>query len=82
MQDANDFCNWIKDNKSAIKSYFVTSTGYDNAANFLTTACENMKHVAGTIFRAVLPHRPNKIWVRNASCFNSCCFNDNSFQLQ
>ena len=83
IQDANDFYNWTKDNESAIKFYFITSTDYENAANFVTNACENIKPVAGTMkLYAVLPHSPNKIRVRNTSCFNSCCFNENSFQLQ
>ena len=34
IQDANDFYKWVKDKKSAIKCYFVTSTDYKNAANY------------------------------------------------
>ena len=49
IQDAHDFHNWAKDNESAIKFYFITSTDYENAANFLTNTCENIKPVAGTM---------------------------------
>ena len=83
IQDADDIYNWAKDNESVIKFYFKTFTNYENAANFLTNACENIKPVAGTMkLHAVLQHSPNKVCVRNTSCFNSCCFNDNSFQPQ
>ena len=83
IQDANDFQNWAKDNENAIKFYFIASTDYENAANFLNNACENIKPVVGTMkLHPVLPHGSNKIWVRNTCCFNSCCFIDNSFQPQ
>ena len=83
IQDSNDFYNWAKDNEIVIKFYFVTPTECENAANFLTKVCENVKSVAGNMkLHAVLPHSPNKFWVRNTSYFNNCCFNDNSFQPQ
>ena len=81
IEDANDFYNWAKDNESAIKFCFITSTDYKNAANFPTNAFQNIKPAARTMkLHPVLPHGLNKIWVRSTSCFNSCCFNDNSIQ--
>ena len=62
FQEASDFYNWVKDNRSAIKFYFATSTNHENAAYLLTNACENIKPVAGTMkLHAVLLDSPNKI---------------------
>ena len=47
----------------------------------MTTACSDIKPVTGTMkVHAVFPHAPNKIWVKDTSCFDRCCYNG-SFQL-
>jgi len=77
IQDATDFYTWAKgtEETSAIKYFFVSSSDYTNAVSFLSTACQNIKTVVGTMkLHAVLPHAPNKIWVRENSCFGYCCF--------
>ena len=82
IQDANDFYNWAKDDESAIKFYFITSTDYKNAANFLTNAFENIKFAAGTMkLYPVLPHGPNKIWVFIAAASMIIPFNPNQVTL-
>ena len=82
IQDAKDFHTWAKKSEetSAIKYSFISTEDFSNAAAFLSTACESMKTVVGTMkIHAILPHVANELWVRDTSCFGSCCFNG-SFQ--
>ena len=81
IQDAMDFYNWAtKEESSAIKFYFLSSDNYENAASFLTAVSKDVKTGVGTMkVHAVIPEAPKKIWVRNTSCFDDCCFNE-SFQ--
>ena len=83
IQDATDFFTWAKklEETSAIKYFFISASDYSNAAAFLSKVCENVKRIDGTMkIHAVQPQSANKLWVRETSCYNFCCFNKGSFQ--
>ena len=77
IQDAMDFFTWAKESQgqSAIEFFFISTYDYQTSSLFLSTVCQNVKTIAGTMkVHAVLPEETRKIWVRATSCFGDCCF--------
>lgn len=76
IQDATDFYEWAKQDASAIVYSYLSTEDYENSANFLKVACENVETVKGTMkVHGVFSLKVNSIWVRDTSCFCRKCFN-------
>ena len=72
IQDAQDFYQWAKttEDVSSIKFTFLSFEEYENAASFLSQACNEIETVVGTIkVHGVFYHEIKSIWVREMSCF-------------
>ena len=70
--DAHDFYNWAKkeEENSTIKFLFLPIDNYERSLSFLSEACNGLKYVDGSMkLHAAFPSNPNKLWVRNTSCF-------------
>ena len=77
IQDAMDFFTWAKESQgqSAIEFFFISTHDYQTSSLFLSTVCQNVKTIVGTMkVHAVLPEETYKIWVRATSCFGDCGF--------
>ena len=77
IQDAQDFYQRAKttEGTSSIKFTFLSSEKYENAASFLSQACNDIKILVGTMkAHVVFPHEINSNWVREMSCFCNGCF--------
>ena len=77
IQYAQDFYQRAKatEGTSSIKFTFLSSEKYENAASFLSQACNDIKTLVGTMkAHVVFPHEINSNWVREMSCFCNGCF--------
>ena len=55
---------------------------YERSLSFLSEACNGIKSVDGSLkLHAAFPSTPNKLWVRNTSCFCQNCFGT-TFKLE
>ena len=72
IQDAQDFYQWAKttEDASSIKFTFLSFEECENAASFLSQACNEIETVVGTMkVHAVFYHEIKSIWVREMSRF-------------
>ena len=77
IKDAFDFYKWEKNSeeRSVIKFLFLSTADYERSSSFLTKVCTNICRIDGTAkLHVVFPSAPNKIWVRDMSCFCQNCF--------
>ena len=82
--DAHDFYKWAKkeEENGTVKFLFLSIDDYERLLSFLSEACNGMKSVDGSMkLHAAFPSTPNKLWVRNTSCFCQNCFGT-SFKLE
>ena len=55
--------------------YFLPVDDHERSLSFLSEACNGNKYVHASMKRhAAFPSTPNKLWVRNTSCFCQNCF--------
>ena len=72
IEDALNFLAWAKEieETSTIRFCFLSFEDFANAALLMIEACKDIKPVQGMMkLHAMLPYAPNKIWVRDNSCF-------------
>ena len=82
--DAHDFYKWAKkeEENSTIKFLFLSVDDYERSLSFLSEACNRIKSADGSLkLHAAFPSTPNKLWVRNTSCFCQNCFGT-TFKLE
>ena len=77
IQGAHDFFAWSLNDceQSKITYLFLSTEDYDRSEGFLTSACNNISPIQGTMeIHAVIGIGPNKVYVRNTSCYCINCF--------
>ena len=75
--DADDFYKWAKkeEDDSTIKFLFLSIDDYQRLFSFLSEACNRIRPLDGSMkLHAAFTSTPNKLWVRNTSCFCQNCF--------
>ena len=75
--DAHDFDKWAgkEEKNSTIKFLFLSIDDYERSFSFLSEACNGIKSVDGSVkLHAAFLSTPDKLWVRNTSCFCQNCF--------
>ena len=75
--DAHNFYNLAKkeEENSTIKFLFLSVDDYERSLSFLSEACNGIKYVDALMkLHAAFSSTPNKLWVRDTSCFCQSCF--------
>ena len=75
--DAHNFYNLAKkeEENSTIKFLFLSVDDYERSLSFLSEACSGIKYLDASMkLHTAFPSTPNKLWVRNTSCFCQNCF--------
>ena len=78
IQDYVDFYEQSKQESSAIKYVYQSTEEYEISATFLKALCKNLDSVNCTMkLHAVFSLKPNRMRIRDTSCFCSNCFDHN-----